>query len=117
MTKLEYENRVFLNVSSIASPVPEMLIDGQPISLTPSSGDEGVKSLHQLARDGDIEGIKMWLSKNVGSINELDEKKLAPLHYAARYSNINGVSHLSQNYTFFMKVDALAQGKILKHHF
>ena len=100
---MEYENRDFLNVSSIASPVPEMLIDGQPISLTPSSGDEGVKNLHQLARDGDIEGIKMWLSKNKGnkgSINELDEKKLTPLHYAARYSNINGVSHLSQNIFF-----------------
>ena len=38
---MEYETRDFLNVSSIASPVPEMYIDGQPISLTPSSGDEG----------------------------------------------------------------------------
>ena len=50
------------------------------------------KSIHQLARDGDLDNLKILLaapnSDALRSINELDEKKLTPLHYAAKHSNI-----------------------------
>ena len=67
------------------------------MSPTPSGGEDGVKSLHQLARDGDTQGIKQWLHKYTHNINELDEKKLTPLHYAARYSNIEVMKILVEN--------------------
>ena len=37
---------------SASSPIPAI------VSPTPSGGPEGSKSLHQLARDGDIEGCR-----------------------------------------------------------
>ena len=52
------------------------------------------KSLHQMARDGDVQVLKDYihlLEVNEGisdlKFNELDDKKLSPLHYAARYCN------------------------------
>ena len=72
-------------------------MEDKPVSPTPSGSDEGVKSLHQLARDGDTEAIRLWLPKHMHSINELDEKKLTPLHYAARYSNIEVMKILVEN--------------------
>ena len=78
-----------------------MYFENQPTSPSPPPGDEGSKSLHQLARDGDIETIKAWFSGSQNDptkfLNELDEKKLSPLHYAARHSNIEVMKVLVEN--------------------
>ena len=56
------------------------------------------KSIHQLARDGDLEMLKQVLgvpnSDYIRHINDLDEKKLTPLHYAARHCNIEAMKIL-----------------------
>ena len=56
------------------------------------------KSIHQLARDGDLEMLTQLLSvpnsDYIRHINDLDEKKLNPLHYAARHCNIEAMKIL-----------------------
>ena len=51
-----------------------------------------------MARDGDVETLKQILcspkSIALKQINDLDEKKLTPLHYAARHSNIEAMKIL-----------------------
>ena len=78
-----------------------MYFENNPVSPSPTPGEEGSKSLHQLARDGDSETIKEWFSSKqseaVRHINELDEKTLTPLHYAARYSNLEVMKILVEN--------------------
>ena len=69
--------------------------------VTPSPPPEAwYKNLHQLARDGEIEVLKSVLASDneiSKHINDLDEKKLSPLHYAARYSNIEVMQILINN--------------------
>ncbi|XP_078698733.1 transient receptor potential cation channel subfamily A member 1 homolog isoform X2 [Branchiostoma floridae x Branchiostoma belcheri] len=59
-------------------------------------------SLHQAARDGDEEVMMKILSRFSGNakrrkINELDEEKLCPLHYAARNNDYQMVKLLVEN--------------------
>ena len=78
-----------------------MYFENQPTSPSPPPGDAGSKTLHQLARDGDTETIKLWFAESrndpIKFINKLDEKKLSPLHYAARHSNIEVMKLLVEN--------------------
>ena len=78
-----------------------MYFENLPKSASPPPGEEGYKSLHQLARDGDTDTIKALFSDSYNDtikyINELDEKKLSPLHYAARHSNIEVMNILVEN--------------------
>ena len=56
--------------------------------------------MEQLARDGDV-GILHRLDKDsdvyqelLSRVNELDEKSLSPLHYAARYYHVDMITEL-----------------------
>ncbi|PIK43037.1 putative transient receptor potential cation channel subfamily A member 1-like [Apostichopus japonicus] len=56
------------------------------------SSEELDLSLHQAARDGDVQVMQKILesitTKKKRKVNELDENNLAPLHYAARYNHL-----------------------------
>jgi hypothetical protein len=52
--------------------------------------------MHSAARVGAIEVMKMILKTEPTVINELDEKKLTPLHHAALYTFIDK-EHKMQN--------------------
>ena len=71
------------------------------IMLQPPGSEDVSKSLHQLARDGDAETIRLLFETSYAEtmkyINALDEKKLTPLHYAARHSNLEVLKILVQN--------------------
>ncbi|KAG1661213.1 Transient receptor potential cation channel subfamily A member 1 [Nymphon striatum] len=70
-----------------------------PASRKFSGEFEVLMSLHQAAREGDVESINHYLSlPNVKrKINALDEEKLSPLHYASRYNNIEAIELLLAN--------------------
>ena len=65
---------------------------------SPSTPDIIPKSLHQIARDGDVRILETLPEDKLEElsirINELDEKLLTPLHYAARYSNVEMMKFL-----------------------
>jgi hypothetical protein len=55
------------------------------ISGTPGLVDYFPKSIHQIARDGDCNAMSRLNSDHIANhINDFDEKKLTPMHYAAR---------------------------------
>ncbi|TRY67514.1 hypothetical protein TCAL_06427 [Tigriopus californicus] len=60
-------------------------------STTSTTPDPIPKSLHQIARDNDIDNLKAQIDtfrkELEHRVNDLDEKRLSPLHYAARYSH------------------------------
>ena len=59
------------------------------------------RSYIDATRDGDVETLRQVLSDPKNSIlrnvNILDEKKLTPLHYAARHSNIEAMKILVEH--------------------
>lgn len=65
------------------------------ISSTP---DPLPKSLHQIARDNDVENLKIQIENDQNElerrIDDLDEKRLSALHYAARYSHYQTIQLL-----------------------
>lgn len=78
---------------------PLMVFENNPTPSPPPGDYNNRRSIHQLARDGDIETIRTWLQDEElrRHINDLDEKKLTPLHYAARNSNIEIMKILVEN--------------------
>lgn len=78
---------------------PLMVFENNPTPSPPPGEYNARRSIHQMARDGDIETIRTWLQDDElrKHINDLDEKKLTPLHYAARNSNIDIMKVLSEN--------------------
>ncbi|CAI9718034.1 transient receptor potential cation channel subfamily A member 1 homolog [Octopus vulgaris] len=74
-------------------PRDESIISAEALNLT----------LHQCARDGDINSTKLILEylntqkKLRRNINKHDDNELSPLHYAVRYGNIDIVKLLVEN--------------------
>jgi ankyrin repeat protein len=80
---------------------PTFEISGLSHSISPPPGEGGSKNLHQQARDGDADMLRAIFqnpkTEHLKHINDLDEKKLTPLHYAARHSNFEVMTILVEN--------------------
>nr|UPO70950.1 sTRP5 [Mesobuthus martensii] len=74
--------------------------------------------LHQAVRNGNLEALQCFLSNMTKTairrtINSLDDKKMTPLHYAARYNHIN-VAKLLLDYG--AEIDSKGEDGVLPLH-
>ncbi|XP_023346201.1 serine/threonine-protein phosphatase 6 regulatory ankyrin repeat subunit B isoform X3 [Eurytemora carolleeae] len=100
------------------NPLDELILDTGPG--TPRSWRYSLatnQGIHQLSRDGQLEELKRLLSDESvqAKINNLDEKKCSPLHYATRYSHMEIVNLLLEQPTTV--VDRIGADQMTPFHY
>ena len=82
-------------VSNMGEPMIQLkdveLLEMLPVE-TPMTSTSSL--IHKAAKDGSISTLKTLIHENPASINSLDDREMAPLHYASQSDQIDAMEML-----------------------